>query len=146
MGHTVGSGRLRSMKATERLGAMSGTRKLTWVIMQRQTVMSQFYQVDRLVVEGGISVSTRHLAFAGTGLTLAALLGETKGVGRRRCETEGHRVSCLAPFLEYVSLDADPHAVAGTELPCKEFPGQQIKTRKRALTILLVARAECGPD
>lgn len=28
-----------------------------WVSLQRQTVISQFYQHDRLVVEGGLSVS-----------------------------------------------------------------------------------------
>lgn len=40
-----------------------GRLRLTWscsvCAVQRQTVISQFYQMDRLVVEGGISVCGR---------------------------------------------------------------------------------------
>ena len=49
--------------------AETAVRELTWRPAQRQTVISQFYQLDRLVVEGGISVRDRQRANHGQQLT-----------------------------------------------------------------------------
>lgn len=60
---------------------------------QRQAVVSQFYQLDRLVVEGGISVS-HYLGetFTYVYISLTRYPGQVKGWERRHCAAKGARV------------------------------------------------------
>ena len=59
------------------------------VVLQRQTVVSQFFQLDRLVVEGGVSVSAstlRPIIYADGSLARAgrflSMLGLTWATGQ----------------------------------------------------------------
>lgn len=82
---------------------------------QRMTVISQLYELDRLVVEGGISV--RPIVPGGKPMDeciLTAIAGKGKRWPRRNRTAEGHRVSQAEPIFTTQLCTADTIA-GGTE-------------------------------
>lgn len=68
-----------------------GRREL--VVLKRQTVVSQFYQLDRLVVEGGKTVSLAIEDVIPEESVTDDCLGEADGQRGRHSTAEGHGVS-----------------------------------------------------
>jgi hypothetical protein len=70
---------------------------------QRQTVISQFYQIDRLVVEGGISVSyayRRHITGILTS-TRASRRATTRRFSDRRSRGKQEKTKLSPPIANY---------------------------------------------
>lgn len=77
-----------------------------FLCVQRQTIVSQFYQIDRLVVEGGISVCIPRIWKLDSGdvLDTHAFTGQADGKVGRRCAAEGHGVYPHIPRLQVSNL------------------------------------------